>query len=234
MSPISLYPPFGTIGTEYAWEDAVSRAVRLSATSYAILGLLSLRSWTTYELAQQMSRSLRRIWPRAESKLYEEPKKLADLGLARARAEAVGGRPRTRYTITRKGRRELSRWLSSPGAGPVLESEQLLQVLFGHQGRREDTLATLAAARAWAVAQNEENLAAARDYQAGHGPFQDHAAHNILVGAFLTEHYRMVAEWSDWATALVEAWPDEPAQAVPDPRALAEVVRRASWSEDSV
>ncbi len=211
----------------------MSRPVHLSATSYAILGLLSVRSWTTYELAQQMSRSLRRIWPRAESKIYEAPKKLAEQGLARARAEAVGGRPRTRYTITRKGRRELTKWLSEPGEGPVLECEQLLQVLFAHHGRREDTLATLAATRDWAVAENAENLAAARAYQAGAGPFQEHAAQNMLVGAFLTELYRMVAEWSDWATGLVEAWPDDPAAAVPDPDVMAEVVRRASWSEDS-
>ena len=211
----------------------MSRPVQLRATSYAILGLLSVRSWTTYELAQQMSRSLRRIWPRAESKIYEEPKKLAEHGLARARAEAIGGRPRTRYTITRKGRRELARWLAEPGEGPVLECEQLLQVLFAHHGRREDTLATLAAARAWAVAQNEENLAVGRAYQAGEGPFQQQAAQSMLVGAFLTELYRMVADWSDWATGLVEGWPEDPADAVPDPDVMAEVVRRASWSEDS-
>jgi len=229
----SLYPPFGTIELGYAWEALVSRPARLSPTSYAILGLLSVRSWTTYELAQQMSRSLGRIWPRAESKIYEEPKKLAGHGLARARAEAVGGRPRTRYTITRKGRRELSRWLKEPGEGPVLECEQLLQVLFAHHGRREDTLATLAAARAWAVSQNSENLAAARAYQAGVGPFQESAAQNMLVGAFLTELYKMVAEWSDWATGLVEDWPENSAAAVPDAEVLAEVARRASWSEDS-
>ena len=61
----------------------MSRLSRLSTTSYAVLGLLSLRSWTTYELAQQMGRSLDRIWPRAESKVYEEPKKLVANGYAR-------------------------------------------------------------------------------------------------------------------------------------------------------
>lgn len=41
----------------------------------------------------------------------------------------------------------------------------------------------------------------------------------------------MVAEWSDWATALVEQWPEDPSAAVPDMTAHADVVRRASWSE---
>jgi PadR family transcriptional regulator, regulatory protein AphA len=209
----------------------VSRAGRLTTTSYALLGLLSLRSWTTYELAQQMGRSLNRIWPRAESKLYEEPKKLVEHGLARARSEQVGQRPRTRYAITPKGRRALRRWLAQPGEGPVLEAEQLLQLLFAHQGTRVDALATLAAARAWAEKQNEDNLVAGRAYLAGEGEFQRHAAQNMLVGAFLTELYRMVAQWSDWATALVEQWPDDPGAAVPDREAVARVVRRAEWSE---
>ena len=68
----------------------MSRDRTLTTTSYAILGLLSVRSWSTYELTQQMDRSLGRIWPRAQSKLYEEPKKLAAGGYARARQERWG------------------------------------------------------------------------------------------------------------------------------------------------
>jgi PadR family transcriptional regulator AphA len=44
-----------------------------TTTSYAVLGLLSVRSWTTYELAKQVQRSLNWFWPRAERKLYDEP-----------------------------------------------------------------------------------------------------------------------------------------------------------------
>ena len=47
-----------------------------TTTSYAVLGLLSVRSWTTYELAKQVQRSLNWFWPRAERKLYDEPKQL--------------------------------------------------------------------------------------------------------------------------------------------------------------
>ena len=65
----------------------MAKARALTSTSYAILGLLSLRPWTTYELAQQMQRALGQFWPRAESKLYEEPKKLVDHGLATATVE---------------------------------------------------------------------------------------------------------------------------------------------------
>jgi hypothetical protein len=40
-------------------------------------------------------------------------------------------------------------------------------------------------------------LAATRGYLAGAGPFQQRAAHNMLTGRFLTEFYRIVAEWAD-------------------------------------
>jgi DNA-binding PadR family transcriptional regulator len=201
----------------------------LTTTSFAILGLLAVRPWSTYELTRQMDRSLGRIWPRAQSKLYEEPKKLVELGLAEASTEPVGRRPRTVYAITAAGRDALADWLAEPGTGPNIEFEQLLKIFFAEQGTRADALATLAAVHEWARERNEDNLVAAREYGAGEGPFQHRAAQNLLIGAFLVEFYRMVASWADWAEGQVEHWPDDPSQALVDPSALAEVARRAHW-----
>jgi DNA-binding PadR family transcriptional regulator len=194
------------------------------------LSLLAVRSWSTYELTQQMDRSLGRIWPRAQSKLYEEPKKLVGHGLARARTESVGQRQRTVYSITAEGRRALAAWLQEPSAGPVLESEQLLKIFFAEHGTRGDALATLSEVRAWAEERNEGNLAVAEAYLAGEAPFQSRIAQTMLVGRFLTDFYRLVADWSDWASAQVEDWPDRPEAAVPDPEEVAETVRRARWA----
>jgi PadR family transcriptional regulator AphA len=205
----------------------------LTTTSYAILGLLSVKPWSTYELTKQMDRSLGRVWPRAQSKLYEEPKKLVEYGLARARTELVGKRSRTTYAITAKGRRALGEWMREPGAGPVLEFEGLLKLIFAENGTKEDALASLAAARDWAVERNSENLVAGRQYLTGTGPFQQRAAITMLAGAFFTDFYAMVAAWADWATNIVEAWPDDPAEARPDINEQRRIVRRASWSESA-
>lgn len=201
----------------------------LTTTSYAILSLLAVQPWSTYELTRQMDRSLGRIWPRAASKLYEEPKKLVDHGLAAARRELVGQRPRTIYSITPEGRRALADWLQEPGHGPVLEFEQLLKVTFAENGTRADALATLAATRAWAEERNQDNVTAARAYLTGEGPFQERAAQAALTGRFLTDFYAMVARWADWATATVEEWPDDPRRAEPDREAMEETLRRARW-----
>ena len=200
----------------------------LTTTSYALLGLIAIKPWSTYELAQQMDRSLGRIWPRAQSKLYEEPKRLAVLGLARSSTERVGRRTRTMYTITPKGRRALARWLREPGAGPVLEFEQLLKVFFSENGTRADTLATLEAARAWARARSEESYRIGRQYVEHLGPFPQRAAQLELTARFATDFYAMVGAWAAWALGVVDAWPQDPRAAAPTEGALEETVRRAA------
>src|SRR5688572_24145566 len=122
----------------------------LTVTSYAILGLLAIQAWTTYELAQQMQRGLRNFWPRAESRIYEEPKRLVALGLARASNEMTGQRPRTIYRITPKGRRWLARWLEADGGGgPQLEFELLVKVWLAEHGTRSGAQQAVAAIKKW-------------------------------------------------------------------------------------
>ena len=199
----------------------------MTTTSYAILGLLAVKPWTTHELVQQVDRSLRRMWPRAQSKLYEEPKKLVAHGYARATDDSVGRRRRTRYTITAKGRRALAAWLQEPGDGPILEFEQLLKISFADSGSKADIVTNLEATRAWVLDQNEENLATARAYLEGRSAFPERAALNQLAGRFLTDFYVMVADWVDWAAGIVENWPDDVAEARFDVAAAEEGVRLA-------
>src|SRR5919107_2097307 len=113
----------------------------LTTTSYAILGLLAIRPWTTYELAKQMERSVGHFWPRAASRIYEEPKRLVSVGMAKATEARTGNRRRTVYTITPRGRRTLRAWLAEPGAGPVLEFEALLKVFYAEHATRDGVLA---------------------------------------------------------------------------------------------
>ena len=192
----------------------------LTSTSYAILGLLAVKPWTTYQLAQQMDRALGRFWPRAESKLYEEPKKLVAHGLARASSEMVGKRSRTVYTITAKGRRALAKWVPTPGEGPILEFEQLIKVFFAEHATKTDLLATLARVRERNDERLGANAAVPQAYLAGEGPFPERLPWLLLVGQFLVDFHLMVDRWADWATEIVETWPDDVAAAQPDWKVL--------------
>jgi PadR family transcriptional regulator AphA len=197
-----------------------------TTTSYAILGLLALRSWSTYELARQMDRALGYFWPRTRSKLYEEPKKLVAAGLATASEELVGRRKRTVYTITPAGRRALAAWVKVPGGGPVLEFEQLVKVFFAEHGTKHDLLAGFAEMRAWLVQRAEESQSIPHEYLEGRGPFPERLPWLIVTARFLDELDLAVERWLDWAEATVAAWPDDLSKAEPDREALADMARR--------
>lgn len=200
---------------------------QLTPTSYALLGLLAVRPWTTYELAKQMDRVLNRFWPRARSKVLEEPKKLVAVGLATASGESVGRRRRTVYSITTDGRDLLAAWVREPGAGPVLEFEQLVKVFFSENGSREDLLRTLRDVRAATYERTLHNIEVSRSVLDRRTPFPHRDAVNQLVGTFLMDFDDMVDRWAEWAAGVVEQWPEDPGAAEPDLEAVEAVLRRA-------
>ena len=191
----------------------MSQPPKLTATSYVILGHLALRSWSTYELAQQMKRSTRHYWPRAESKIYEEPKKLVAHGLATATREYTGRRKRTVYTITEKGRKALRRWLDEPGQPPLVEFEGVVKVLFAEQGTKAQLLTTLRSIREQAEQTRAEHIALAGDLAQTGGPFPDRLHVNELVFKFMWEQTETVIRWATWAEREATGWPNNIARA---------------------
>jgi PadR family transcriptional regulator, regulatory protein AphA len=198
----------------------------LTTTSYAILGLLGVKPFTTYELARQMNRALGSFWPRARSKIYEEPKKLVAHGLARPSTDTVGRRPRTTYTITPKGRRALAAWMSGSGAGPVVEFEDLIRVFFAENGSKAQLLETLERVRSWSVEQTLATGHIAGEYLDGRGPFPERLPWITLVGDFLDEFLALVEDWAARAAAEVTAWPEDMHDATPNVERLERQARR--------
>ncbi len=198
---------------------------RLTTTSRVILALLTLKPWTTYELAQQMERGFRRLWPRAARKLYEEPKKLVALGLATARRESVGQRARTMYAITAKGRREVRRWVGdADGTDPSFESEHLMKLFFSEHGSRDAALRQIDALEQWAKEYQQENLRFATEYLETGSPFPDRLAQIILVGRWHVGFADFIRGWTQEARGVVASWPENAADAEAD-LAFLETVR---------
>lgn len=107
----------------------------LTTTSFALLGFLAERPMSAYELAKSMGTSgTRYLWPRTESRTYQEPQHLVASGLATVTVHKVGRRPRSVYTITDAGRSALADWLGVPGSSPRTEHEALLKVFLANNG----------------------------------------------------------------------------------------------------
>lgn len=195
----------------------------LPTTSYAVLGMLAIRPWTGYELTQQMRRSLDYCWPKADSVLYEEPRRLVAAGLARATPDEQDGRKRTRYHITAAGRRALKQWLETPPADPRLEVEPLLRLLYADHGSVEDLRAAVATLRRWADTRYEGGIAMFRDYLQTGGPFPDRLHLQALFGALYEELFFVVRRWTSMVEEEIDSWPTTEALGwTPGTRALAE------------
>lgn len=178
----------------------------MTTTSHAVLGLLSIRPWTTYELATQVERSLHWFWPRTPRKIYDEAKRLVAAGYAVSHDEMVGRRPRTVYEVTPAGRDALAGWLGERSAAPKFESEAMVRVFFADGGSLEDLRTTLtetaaaADARVAVLATMVEALAA-DDYA-----FADRRPINALALRFHVDHQRHLADWARWALAQTASW----------------------------
>ncbi len=177
-----------------------------TTTSYALLGLLALRPWTTYELTKQVQRSLGWFWPRTERKLYDEPRKLVAAGLATATEQRTGQRPRTVYAITAAGRKALRGWLGEPAAPPSMEFEAMVKVFFADGGTIDQLRANLDQVRGAAAARlGELEDMVAEDEQPGF-EFAGRLPINALALRFHLDHERHIIGWATWAQEQVSSW----------------------------
>jgi PadR family transcriptional regulator AphA len=192
-------------------DESKSQARTLTTTSYGVLAVLALRDHSTYELAKQMQFSLHYVWPRAESNVYAEPKKLVSAGLAVSRDEWTGERRRAVYAITDAGRAALADWLASPSGRQRYESEAVLKVLFAENGTLQNLLRSLEAVREDANAAMAHWQRIADLYETGEGQYPERFALSALVARLLGEQQAVTARWAAWAAQVVSEW-DEPSR----------------------
>lgn len=180
----------------------------MGAASYAVLGLLALGPASPYRLVQECKRSLRHFWPRAERKLYDEPKRLERLGLITGREERSGKRVRTVYEINEAGRAALSDWFRRPSHETQFESEAVLKVSLGDLATKNEMIAALRQLRSETDARMAEGREIARAVLEA-GPADTYRLHVIAVMyEFVFSHFETMARWAEWAEREVESWPD--------------------------
>lgn len=180
---------------------------RLTTSSYAVLGLLAIRPWSAYDLAQQAARSLRFAWPKSERLMYTEPKKLVEHGLATATEEAVGQRTKTTYTITKRGTKALSEWTATSPQPPVLEAEALLRLLFADSGTIDDLIGALDEMAADAAEMHEQVSTMMVGYLGGGHPFPDRMHLSVLFATFQLELFDLIGRWVEFAKGEIATWP---------------------------
>ena len=105
---------------------------RISSSTQALLGLLSLEPMSGYDLGQNIRASVGHIWSESYGQIYPNLKNLATAGFVSAKEEKQKGKPsRHIYSITRKGREQLTAWLGIPPQPEIPRNEMLLKLFFG-------------------------------------------------------------------------------------------------------
>jgi DNA-binding PadR family transcriptional regulator len=88
--------------------------VRLSHTSYVVLGLLDqLGTASPYDLKRAAAAGVGQFWSLPHTQLYSEPARLAEAGYLDERRETEGRRRRL-YKLTARGRTALGEWRATP------------------------------------------------------------------------------------------------------------------------
>lgn len=180
---------------------------RLTTTAYALLAQLSLRPWSTYELAQQRIRYFRFVSPRAESAIYREVKQLARDGLVEGRTSLTGKRKRTVYSITEKGTETLRAWLGTPISPFGMDFEAMIRLFVAPLGTTDQLVSTLEQvqddARDMLVFCGEVK----QEFLEGKGVLpQDQTYIRALAVDFFVSLLNTVESWADRTLAEVQGW----------------------------
>jgi len=111
--------------------------IRLTPTSYIVLGLLELAGESTpYALKQLVARSVGYFWTLQHAQLYTEPERLAGAGYVTEKREE-SGRRRKLYSLTDKGRSALDDWRTeTTGELAELREPAVLKLFFGADPKR--------------------------------------------------------------------------------------------------
>lgn len=176
----------------------MAKKPRLTSTSFAVLGLLARGPMSAYEIAKETRDSLNHFWPRAERRIYDEPKRLAAAGYVTFEEQKRSGRWRTVYTISPAGRRALQDWFSRGCPPPQFESEAVLKVSLGdlaEPGQLKEILEDL-------EDQSRARLAEGRELaeQFSHADLSpERLEASALMFGFVFDQARRMEEWSKWA-----------------------------------
>jgi DNA-binding PadR family transcriptional regulator len=118
----------------------------LRPISYVVMALVGRGGAAPHDLVRMARGGQRLYYAGAESKIYEQPKRLERLGYLRSEKRPGRTRERTYYTLTRKGLAALQEWLERPSAFPRIQSEAVARVLASDLAADERAVASSVAA----------------------------------------------------------------------------------------
>jgi len=105
----------------------------LSDIEVALLGLLSIRPMTGYEIRHSYARGLAPWWETPRTQIYPKLRELKQRGLVRDELVLQQGKPNKRvYTIEPAGSQALMAWLRQDISWPDMKHQMMMRLFFGN------------------------------------------------------------------------------------------------------
>jgi DNA-binding PadR family transcriptional regulator len=105
----------------------------INTTQFALLGMLSFKPMTGYDIKKFTDMSISYFWSENYGHIYPVLKKLEKEGLVTKEIEPGEGKPDKKvYSITEDGKRALREWLGTPVQKEIYRLEILLKLFFGY------------------------------------------------------------------------------------------------------
>jgi PadR family transcriptional regulator, regulatory protein AphA len=178
-----------------------------SATAKVILGMLAARPRSGYEIKQLVDSSARFFWAASYGQIYPELKRLEDVGLVAGSDASQGGRQRTVYKLTAKGKRAAHEWINSEPRVFELRDEGLLELFFAGSIEPGRT-AEIARERAGVAAETAAELRALEQIiesaEHAEGPHHSTDPGSLTVLRYGIEMNEWAAEWFERAARDLE------------------------------
>lgn len=112
--------------------------------NYAVLGFLSFKSLSGYELKKAFDQSVQHFWPADQSQIYRTLSQLMAQGLVEQEVLPREDRlDKKLYHITEDGRSQLHQWLAEPLSERPFREPFLIQIFFSGLLSDEEVLALL-------------------------------------------------------------------------------------------
>jgi PadR family transcriptional regulator, regulatory protein AphA len=101
-------------------------------SEYAILGMLSLKPMSGYDIRKNVQQSIAHFWNESYGQIYPTLRRLAARSLVERHAGEGNRRSRRQvYALTKKGRLHLRGWLAEAPQQRPFRNELLLKLFFG-------------------------------------------------------------------------------------------------------
>ena len=175
-----------------------------STSRYALLGMLSIRAMSGYDIKKLIETSISNFWTESYGQIYPMLKTLVAEKLVTRRTEKQSGKPdRHVYALTAAGRRVLREWLVRAPTPKVARNELLLKLFFGEEIPAAASLAHITEFRQRQRESLERYAAIEKEIKTKHKA-NPNAPFWLITVAYGRRESEALLQWCDDATKILD------------------------------